>query len=77
VMSSVIVSRPKSARRARPARSMRILALMDEVYQREGERRKFSRTYPFKITVDHSLTVDIDQSPCDVFQLPKLFICQW
>ena len=73
--SGAIVSRPKSARQARPAWLTRILALINEARQRERERERerlrFSKTYSFEIAVDHSLAVHMDQTPRNVSQLPK------
>ena len=69
--SDTIVSRPKSARQAWPDWSIRILAFVYEVHQRERERPVISKTHPFQIPVDHSLIVHMDQSPCDISQLPE------
>ena len=40
----------------------------------ERGKHRLSETYPFKITVDHSLTVHINQAPRDISQLPRLYL---
>jgi len=45
---------------------------LDERSPSESKRPKLLKAYPFKITVDHSLTVHVDQTPRDIPQLPKL-----
>ena len=56
--SEMIVSRPKSARRAWPAPSISILALAGKIGKMEATLA--IETHPFKIAVDHSLTMDVD-----------------
>ena len=62
--SEMIVSRPKSAKQARPVWSISMLALIDKPGE-IGERFQLSKTHPFKIPMDHPLAVDIDQPPSD------------
>ena len=71
--SETIVSRPKSAMRAWPVWSIRILALMGKL----GEIKEWSqssRTYPLEITVAHSLAMNVDEPSGDVPQLDPMLI---
>ena len=36
---------------------------------KEKDTTRLSKTYPFEVPVDHSLTVHVDQALCDVGQL--------
>lgn len=67
--SDMIASSPKSAKQAWPASSMRIFALTTRLHQQSAQEIESScgyRTYPFEITVDHSLTVHIYQTLGDI-----------
>src|SRR5579872_2405903 len=61
------VSRPKSARRAFLASSIRTFALNIGSLKEGGETR--IETYPLKVTVNHSVAVYVDQTLGDTCQL--------
>jgi len=69
-LSETIVSRPKSARRARPSRSIRMLALSRVSGRTEVPRRDLM-AYPFEIPVNHLLAMQVVQPPSNIFQLRK------
>ena len=72
VKSGTIVRSPKSDRRAWPSWSIRIFALV-KVSRREGKAGEME-SYPFQITVYHSLIVHICQPASDVFELLEKFV---
>ena len=66
--SETIVSRPKSARRAWPVSSIRMLALVGKL-DKIGEWLETPKTHPLEIPVNHPLAMDVDQPPSDASQL--------
>ena len=70
--SEMIVSRPKSAKRARQDWSISMLALIGTLGKLE-EWYQLSKTHPLDIPVDHPLAMDVDQPPSSISQLDKLF----
>ena len=60
--------KPKSARRACPVWSIRMLSFTRKD-SKTGKRLLASKTYAFEIPVDHSPLVNIDQPFSNVFQL--------
>ena len=67
--SEVIVTRPKSARRARPVWSIRILALTGTEVSKVESQLRSPTTYALEIPVDHPLAMDVDQPPSNASQL--------
>ena len=66
------VSRPKSARWAWPAWSIRMLTLKGRLSNIEG-RLQPSKTYSLEITVAHPLVMNVDQPSSGVSQLNVLY----
>ena len=65
-----MVRRPKSAIRAWPPWSIRMLALRNKVgLEGAGEARLAFKTYPLQVAMHHSLTMHVYQPPSDVFEL--------
>jgi hypothetical protein len=69
--SVIIASRPKSARRAWPVWSISMFALTGKL-STLGWWWKPPKTYPLEIPVNHSLAMDINQAPSNVFQLGEV-----
>ena len=67
VGSEMTVRNPKSARRARPFWSIRMLALIKKRVRQGCDW--YSKSYPFQISVYHCLIVHVNQSPSDVLEL--------
>jgi len=66
--SEMIVRSPKSASRARHVWSTRMLAYKRKLFRRRVWLQLL-KTYPFKISMDHTLAMHIDQALCDIAQL--------
>jgi len=69
VESKMIVRSPKSARRAWPSRSTRMLTLI-KIRFRWWSGNWRSNSYPLQVPMDHPLAMYIQQPPGDAFELP-------
>ena len=77
VGSETMVRSPKSARRAWPSWSIRILALVKEGVLESGSATKCSNSYPLQVPVYHRLAVHIYQTLSDVFELSEEDVSDW
>ena len=72
----MIVSRPKSARRAHPVWSTSMFALAGKLCKMAVACCEKKKTHPLKVPMDDPLAMDVNQAPSNTSQLNKLSMYQ-
>ena len=69
--SEMTARNPKSARRAWPFWSIRILALIEDQVRRQ-DRERCSKPYPLQIPMYHCLIMHVNQPPSNILELLEI-----